>query len=292
MAQLVKFCHRAFLFLIIVGCNSHLEKEPSKGERKELGRQLWDQENAKHGFNGRFQGTPMAFTLLNKILSLDPENCDALREVSVPYLKRGLPHVWKPLFDKAVACDPVTWQPWRGYLYLWFYRDYEKAIADFDASDVLTPDFIDSPQGHSVDYWRGIAYLGNGDYEKSISYFQKHLSHETKEFGEEWVEPQTFLYMGISYFEDGRPEDALTCIEKYISYCDDHTADGHYYKALISRELTQKKQALQSAEKAVEYYEKGYYNSRPYVEEMRQVYLPQIRQLRASILQDMNTTIK
>ncbi len=61
--------------------------------------------------------------------------------------------------DQAVACDSSRWIGWRGYLYPYFYRDNKKAIADFDTTNHLTPDFIYAPQGHSVDYWGGHAYL-------------------------------------------------------------------------------------------------------------------------------------
>ncbi|MDC1460459.1 hypothetical protein N8345_01135 [Flavobacteriaceae bacterium] len=84
---------------------------------------------------------------LEEIIRLDPKHCDAIRELSVAYLKRGMPHEWKPTMDRAVECDAVRWQTWRGYNYLYFYRDYQNANADFNASDTLTPNHIDSPQG-------------------------------------------------------------------------------------------------------------------------------------------------
>ena len=42
-----------------------------------------------------------------------------------------------------------------------------KSIADFNASDSLTT-YLDYPQGHSVDFWRGIAYLGANDYDNQL----------------------------------------------------------------------------------------------------------------------------
>ena len=122
------------------------------------------------------QGSPKSMTRIAKAVEIDSTYAEALREHSVAYLKRGMPHKWKTWMDKAVYHDAKTWQPWRGYLYLWFYRDYKKAIEDFNASDTLTPSFIDQPQGHSVDFWRGIAYLGLKDYENSISYWDKHIN--------------------------------------------------------------------------------------------------------------------
>ncbi len=155
------------------------------------------------------QGSMMSINGIKRATEIDSTYDDAVRELSVAYLKRGLPHKWKPQIGKAIECAPSLWQGYRGYNYLWFYRDYKKAIADFDATDVLTPNFIDAPQGHSVDYWRGICYLGLKDYKNSIAYFDTYINTEIEESGEDWVEVTAFLYRGIAYFETENYEEAL-----------------------------------------------------------------------------------
>jgi hypothetical protein len=76
----------------------------------------------------------------------------------------------------------VTWQGWRGYLKLFFYRDYESAIADFNATDTLTTGFTDYPQSMSVDYLRGLAYFQLGEEEKALDYYTKYHYCPTKIF--------------------------------------------------------------------------------------------------------------
>ncbi|MEL7002344.1 MAG: hypothetical protein AAFN93_06365 [Bacteroidota bacterium] len=258
-------------------------EELSIEERQQKSKDLWYQEYSKHGFNGDYQGTPKAKELLDKILALDPENCDALRELSVPYLKRGIPHEWKPLFDKAVECDPVVWQPWRGYLYLFFYRDYEKAIADFNASDTLTPDFIDAPQGQSVNYWRGVAYLGKKDYKNSIDFFSRHISIASAELGENWVEPSSFLYKGIAQFRTDTLKEAEDNMLKMLKYNNDRSADAHYYLALIYNQTGELDSAKEHIESSLLDYKAGFYRYRPYVEEIEQIYPEQILSLKSEI---------
>ena len=220
-----------------------------------------------------FQGSLRMMTYTEEAIALNPKNADAWRELSIPYLKRGMPHKWKPLFEKAVLHDSIGWQPWRGYLYLWFYRDYKKAIADFDASDVLTPNFIDAPQGHSVDYWRGIAYLGLKDYKNSIYYFDKYIAKATKDTGEDWVEMTGFLYLGIAHYENKNDSLALLNINKLLKYTNDDYADGNYYKALILEKQNRNQEALKLVDLAITNYKEGYYNNRPYVETLRQIYM-------------------
>jgi len=203
-------------------------------------------------------------------------------ELSVADLKRGLPHKWLPQYNKAVKINPVQRIPWRGYLYLWFYRDYEKAIADFNASDTITP-YLDYPQGHSVDFWRGIAYLGAKDYDNSIAYWDKHITKETEDSGEDWVELEAFLYRGIAYFESGNTKKANENFDKVIQYFTS-SADAKYYKAQLLLNEGQKKSALNMIEDAIVDFNNGYYNNRAYVETLRQIYLLDLEELKSKII--------
>lgn len=289
METLLKSFLRLVFIAMIISCSSDKYSDLTQDERIQLSRDIWFVEIAKHGFNGSFQGTPKAETLLDKILTLDPNNCNALREKSVPYLKRGIPHLWKPLFDKAVACDPVTWQPWRGYLYLYFYRAYDKAIADFDASDTLTPDFIDAPQGQSVNYWRGLAYLGKSDYQNAERYFKIHISAELEEAGEEWIDPSTFLYLGIAQYERKDYEQAIINLSKMLKHSYGKSADANYYLSLIHFERGNIDGATSHLNEARSDYEEGYFRFRDYVEEIRQIYPAHITDLQEKINDSTST---
>jgi len=229
------------------------------------------------------QGSMMSINGIKRATEIDPTYQQAVYELSVAYLKRGLPHLWKPQYDKAVQLDSVQRIPWRGYLYLWFYRDYKKAIADFDASDTLTPKFIDAPQGHSVDYWRGICYLGLKDYENSIAYFDKYIHTETEESGEDWVELTAFLYRGIAYFETEHYKEALINFEKQLEYSRNLSADAKYYKARILKIQNKTEEAKAAINEAIDDYNVGYYNHRPYVETLRQIYPEDLEQFKAEL---------
>lgn len=281
MEKLLRYFLRISAVILLLSCANDLSIE----ERKALSKTLFEEEFVKHDHFGPIQGSPESMTLLDKIIKLDPDNCDALRELSVAYLKRGMPNYWKPRFDEAVACNPKIWQPHRGYLYLWFYRDYKKAIRDFNASDTLTPNFIDAPQGHSVDYWRGIAYLGLKEYTNSIFYFDKHIKKVSEDSGEDWVEPNTFLYLGIGYYENAEFEKAKLSILKSLQSFKDFSADAHYYLALLQLRDNNYELALGSIAKAIENYETGYYERRDYVEAIRQVYPEQLSALKSKIIE-------
>ncbi|WP_036151296.1 tetratricopeptide repeat protein [Maribacter forsetii] len=215
-------------------------------------------------------------------VAIDPTYEPGVYELSVADLKRGLPHKWLPQYNKAAALNPEQRIPWRGYLYLWFYRDYEKAIADFNASDTLTP-YLDYPQGHSVDFWRGIAYLGAKDYENSIAFWDKHITKETEDSGEDWVELEAFLYRGIAYYEADNSKKANKNFDKVIQYFTS-SADAKYYKAQLLLNEGDKKTALNMIDDAIVDFNNGYYNNRGYVETLRQIYLEDLEELKSKII--------
>lgn len=282
MEKLSKYFLSIILLISLFSCKS---KEEKVRESEQKVKEAYDL-----GFK-HYQGSPEHMNAFADALKLDSTKAETYRELSVTYLKRGIPHKWKDWYDGAVKYDPETWQPWRGYLYLWFYRDYKKAIADFDASDTLTS-YIDHPQGHSVDFWRGIAYLGLNDYENSISYWDKHIQKETADSGEDWVELEAFIYRGIAQYESGDSQKALENFDKAIHYFK-QTADAKYYKSIILNSQGKSKEAHQLVDEAILDFDQGYYNNRPYVETLRQIYMEDLEELKQSILESyLNLTDK
>ncbi len=271
MERLLKF-YLSFLSatMVLLSCEG-VNGDKTLGQNRKLAEEIFN--DGAH----LYQGSPKSMSRIEKAIEADSTYAEAWRELSVAYLKRGLPHKWKPLMDKAAHHDPKTWVPWRGYLYLYFYRDYHKAIQDFNASDSLTP-HLDYPQGHSVDFWRGMAYLGLKDHVNSIKYWDKHILKETEDTGEDWVELEAVLYRGIAHFELGNPEKALEDFDKILHYFKS-SADAKFYKAKVLKVLGKQDEALDFARMAMTDYEKGFYNHYHYVELLRQIYPEDIEQL-------------
>ncbi len=268
---------KLFLSLLLcIGCNeaTFLSKEEKIKLADEKWNIIFEQTIDENIFS---QGSVDLMNLLDEIIKLNPNHCEALRERSVPYLKRGMPQEWKKYFDQALVCDSITWMGWRGHHYLYFYRDYKKAIADFDATDVLTPNHIDAPQGHSVDFWRGHAYLGLKNYEKSLYYYQKHIDKVTEEYGEDWVEPEAFLNMAIAHFENKNFEQMPYFLDKALVYYQDKSADSKYYFALYHKEKGETEKALDWVSKGIQDFYTGYFKKRfNYNEEIRQIHVEEL----------------
>lgn len=222
--------------------------------------------------NSYYQGSVNNMKHLAEVLELDPENAEAWRELSIPYLKRGYPHLWWDHYEKAFEYGPEEWAGWFGTNLFFTFKDYEKALKYFNALDTLTPNFTDYPQATSDLYLRALCYYGLGDYEHAMEYMDRHIANESSNPGGfDFIDPHTFLYRGIIKYKQGDYESSLVELDTGLSLFD-KSADLHFHKAKAYLALNRKQDALESLEKAREFFELGYFNSRPYVEVLEQIY--------------------
>lgn len=218
------------------------------------------------------QGTPKAMTLLDEILEIDSTNAEAWRERSIPYLKRGFPGQWFKNYEKAIVYDAKEWIGWRGYNYLFFYKDFRRAISDFDATDTLTKGFTDFPQAMSVDFLRGICYYGLESYDTALVFLQRYIDAELQGSGGlDFIDQNAFLYKGRIHQKLNNHDSALLAFNTGLKIFD-QSSDLHYHKSysfLAQGKLTLAKSEAQLAK---QYFDLGYAHRRPYIEVLDQIY--------------------
>lgn len=254
----------------------YYQKSFSVEERKELAKTLTD------GIGNYYQGSPACQALLEEAKQYDPTYALAYREIGVPYLKRGITAAFPHYYGKAADLDPLGWMGWRGYLYLYFYRDYERALVDFNRLDTITPGVVDYPQSTSVDYMRAICYLQLGDYDSAIDYLDQHIAHEDTVAGFDYIPSEAFLYRGIAYWKKGESAQA---IHSFLTghEIEDYNADLQFWLAKVyaeNKEHTTARRWFAQAERA---FQQRDFNRRPYVEEFYQLYPEDFEQLRAQL---------
>lgn len=228
------------------------------------------------------QGSISEIKVLHEALKLQPEEAHLWREIGIPYGKRGFAAEFYENYGKAAKYDPLNWQGWRGYMYLYFYRDYERALQDFNELDALTPNFVDHPQATSIHYMRAICHLQMDQYEKAHSYWDLHIAEESKSVGEEYIDSKTYLLHGITFYKQDNLNEAMKSFEKGILY-DKSNANLWYWKAKLAHQLGNQNTAAEAVKKAKYYYHKESYNDRSYNEEFYQTYLLDIETLQAKI---------
>ena len=253
------------------------KKEFSESEKKLMAKQLLN----GHGFH--YQGTVSNQLHMEEAWALDSQNASIIREVGIPFLKRGFAAGFYPPYERAIAMDAVTWQGWRGYLYLYFYRDYERAIEDFNAMDTLTPNFVDYPQATSVHLMRAVAYLKLENYDECLRFLDMHIEEELKTATAEWINPRTWLYLFLAHWGKGDLAKAEESLKRGLKNRPDN-ADLWYWQSKLSLQKGQQQQAKDALEKAYDLLQKDYNNYRPYVEEFFQIYEADIMELKDEIL--------
>lgn len=262
------FLSLLFLFLSCGRTNSNLKTQGdlSQNEKDSLIKMKYKVFFKTH------QGTPKAMTLLNEIIELDSTNAEAWRERSIPYLKRGFPGQWYKNYEKCVAFGAKEWIGWRGYNYLFFYKDFKRAIADFDATDTLNEGFTDHPQAMSVDFLRGIAYYGLDSYDSSLIYLQKYINEELNSSGGlAFIDQNAFLYKGRVHQKLNQHDSALVAFDTGLLIFD-QSCDLHYFKSKSFSALENLAMAKSEGKMAKECFDLGYVHRRPYIEVLDQLY--------------------
>lgn len=271
--------------LVFSGCQRELplyEKQFTTEEQDQLGKQF--EEGYKQNF---YQGSAQETFLIQEGLQFAPNKPEFWRELGAPTVKRGFAKDTYRLYGEVVRCDAVEWQGWRGYLYLYFYRDYERALADFNATDTLTPNFIDYPQATSVDFMRGICYLQLSRYDEAIRFFEGHIEEEVKSVGEDYIDTEVFLFKAIAEYKKQDLEAALATLNRGLKSSNQKSADLWYWVAKIQAQNQAYQQAGEAIQQAVQYYNMGYFHDRNYVEEFYQTYPSMITELRNDINQKL-----
>jgi len=256
------------------------KKEFSKEEEKELADKFIT------GLGNYYQGSVGEQFLLEEAAEYNDEHPEYWRERGIPYLKRGIASGYMPNYEKCVLYDSLGWQGWRGYCTLYFYRDYKRALKDFNELDVRTPNFVDHPQGTSIDYMRGICYLQMEEPQKALEYFDKHLAAQKKDIGYKYVYAVTFVLKGMSHIKLNQMEEAQKAFELGVQY-NEKNADLEYQLAKILFQKEAYQESLKWIEKAKDSFNEGFYNYRPYVEEFYQVYLPDIEELEKLVVSNI-----
>ena len=229
-----------------------------------------------------YQGDVGEQFLIAEAIKLDDTNASIWREKGIPYLKRGIAAPYYVNYQKAIQYDAKGWQGWRGYIYLYFYRDYERALADFNATDTLTPDFVDYPQSTSVDFMRAICYLQLGDQDQALDFLDRHIQEELSSVEEKYVDLKAFLFQGIAFHRKGLFEEAAASYKIALRHAPEN-ADLWYWLAkssLAAGEIAAAKIAIEKADTA---FKKGDFNKRNYVEEFFQIYQSDIDNFKKEI---------
>tara|TARA_R110002050_G_scaffold123175_2_gene241807 strand:- start:6 stop:773 length:768 start_codon:yes stop_codon:yes gene_type:complete len=214
--------------------------------------------------------------LSEKIENFESNNSEEYMEYSVHLNKAGDFEKGFKFLNKAVELEPETHLGYRGWIRLRKMRDFDKALADFERLDSLTPKFVDAPWGENIDFLRGECYFGKKDYQKAIESFNLNVKNNK----EDWVDIHTFVYLGLCEYELGNYEKAILEFERALAQSKYTTESSFgiskaYYKL---GNIEKAKENILEAEKNIDYKRNDVYN-----EFLNEIYLSEILEFKEQL---------
>ncbi|QVY66891.1 tetratricopeptide repeat protein [Polaribacter sp. Q13] len=214
--------------------------------------------------------------LSEKIENFESKNSEEYMEYSVHLNKAGDFEKGFTYLNKAVELEPEMHLGYRGWIRLRKIRDFDKALADFDRLDSLTPKFVDAPWGENIDFLRGECYFGKKDYQKAIESFNLNVKHNK----EDWVDIHTFVYLGLCEYKLGNYEKAISEFERALAQSEYTTESSFgiskaYYKL---GNIEKAKENILEAEKNIDYKRDDAYN-----EFLNEIYLSEILEFKEQL---------
>lgn len=218
------------------------------------------------------QGYSLSQMAFDVAIELCPIYDNAYFEKSVPYLKTGDFISWKELIDKAVKLNPKLHLGYRGWCKYQFLRDYEGAIADFNALEKYYSGNIGYSQNGDYNLYvvKAICYSALNEKEKAVQILENLFKTKDYHFG-----LFDYYQLGVTYFQIGNLDKALENFEKQSKVYD--YAENIYYKGKIYK--VKNKDYLDLKSLALKTYDEGKTMKDDYTHHFNKVYRKQIAEL-------------
>ncbi len=177
--------------------------------------------------------------------------------------------------EKAIELDFKEEADYYGWLLLYYYRDYEKALSILEKYDALTPNFSDAPMGEDIHYLKGLCHMQLNHYQNAVDEFDIYINNLAVTHGEDFVDVYTFVQKGRCLSELGRFQEAIPSYKKAIEY-HENCSEAYYFMGLTQLKMDENSNACESLNIALDLINKGYKSSDNYIEYFHEIYPQQI----------------
>lgn len=229
-------------------------------------------QNVYYGKNDR--GNALIEYALSKRDTITAED---YHEWSVQNTKNGNYAIAIDKLEKVMQLDPEEGSAYYGWVLLYYYRDYEKALTILEQHDSYTPNFSDAPMGVDVHYLKGLCQMQLQNYQKAVDEFNTYINKLAAADQEDYVDVYTFVQKGRCLTKLGQFEEALKSYEKAIKYYEKCT-EAYYFMGLTLLKMGENDSACMNFNNALDLINNGYKSSDNYVEYFHEIYPQQIEE--------------
>lgn len=207
-----------------------------------------------------YQGSLLHQSRCDTLIALGHNVSGNYQEKSTPYTKIGDYHIAYPYLEKAYQLDPEGSLYYYSWLTLYYYRDYERALALLTEYDNYTPDRTSYAWGENVNFLKGLALRQMNRFPEAVTEFSTCIKDEGKN-----VDIYAYVYKGICHFYNNEHELAIKdfdyAIEKYES-----CSAAYYWKAEVLAQEKEYKEAIRNLKIGVDFVKKGHIKTDYYME--------------------------
>lgn len=207
-----------------------------------------------------YQGSLLHQYRCDTLIALNHNASTNYEEKSTPYTKNGDYHIAYPYLEKAYKLDPKGTLYYYSWLTLYYYRDYERALALLTEFDNYTPNKASYAWGENVNFLKGLALRQMKRFPEAVTEFSTCIKDEAKN-----VDIYTYVYKGICHFYNNEHELAIKdfdyAIEKYES-----CSAAYFWKAEVLAQKQKNKEAILQLEIALDLVKKGHIKTDSYME--------------------------
>lgn len=166
----------------------------------------------------------------DSVIAICPNIALAYQLKAITFIKYGEYEKAFTLEDKAVELAPKEFTAYRGFLKCIFTKDYEGAIIDFKKAQELVPNSYE--MDHTYFFFQGLCYLELGNFAKCEENLKHDIFVQTKGDSSKTVHFNSYLYLGVLYYEMKdltlAEENLLKCIKIYNKH-----PDANFYLGLV-----------------------------------------------------------
>lgn len=209
------------------------------------------------------------------IKNLEDFSASEYHLVSIQNTKNGNYDEAIRYLDEASELEPKEVDGYYGWLLLYYYRDYEKALVHLNRYDDFTPDFDDYVGDDNILYAKALCHKGLGQYSQALELFDKAILSELKGHDESWISHQLYFQKARTLHLLGKFKEAIEFYDNTIRLWD-KSSEAFYYKGLALMDLNDSISGQRNLAIALELIKKGYKSSDSYVTLFDEVYQMEI----------------
>lgn len=164
------------------------------------------------------------------------------QQKAMPLFKQRKYELGMHYLDRAVQLDTFSYLPYRAFMKCIFTKEYRSSLNDFQACKILYGNnFV---MDHSFDFYMAVCYLQLNQFDTAELLLQEGIDRLQLEGKADWIHHLDLFYLGISQFEQGKLDSALTTFESALKNYPQFSDVKFYMSQIYQKKGNSSKAAL------------------------------------------------